>query len=116
MEVLAWLGRFRFVTAKAVAEEFGVSWQRANARLRRLQRVGWWALSARPYRRRARSSRRRGAQLLGWERHRASRSDGHREHKEAIVWLVGRLERRDPETAVLTERECRRRERDGASA
>jgi DNA-binding MarR family transcriptional regulator len=114
MEVLAWLGRFRFVTAKAVAEQFGVSWQRANARLRRLERAGLVGFErAHVSQARAVFLTARGARLLGWERHRAPRPEMHREHEEAIVWIVVRLERRDPETRVLTERECRRGERDG---
>jgi predicted ArsR family transcriptional regulator len=38
--VMAWVGRFRFVTAEAVAERFGVSVQAARGRVRRLERVG----------------------------------------------------------------------------
>jgi hypothetical protein len=37
---LAWIGRFRFVTPEALAERLGVSWQRANARVWRLERLG----------------------------------------------------------------------------
>ncbi len=113
VEVLEWVGRFRFVTAKAIAEEFEVSWQRANARVRRLEREGLLGLERR-YASQARAVflTGRGATLLGWERHRAPRPDVHREHEEAIVWLVTQLERRDEETTVLTERECRRLERD----
>src|SRR4051812_36040877 len=41
LEVLRWVARFRFVTGRAVAERFGVSLQRSNARLRRLEPLGW---------------------------------------------------------------------------
>ncbi len=114
VEVLKWIGRFRFVTAQAIAEEFEVSWQRANARARRLERVGLVDFE----RQHASQARAvfvtgRGATLLGWERHRAPRPDVHREHEEAIVWLVSQLERRDGDRRVLTERECRRVEREG---
>ncbi len=113
VEVLAWVGRFRFVTAKAIADEFEVSWQRANARVRRLEREGLLGFERR-YASQARAVflTGRGATLLGWERHRAPRPEVHREHEEAIVWLVTQLERRDEETPVLTERECRRLERE----
>jgi hypothetical protein len=113
LEVMAWIGRFRFVTAKAVADQFGVSWQRANARLRRLERARLVGFE-RAYVSQARAVflTGRGALLLGWERHRAPRPETHRKHEEAIVWLVTRLERRDRDTGVLTERECRRRERE----
>jgi hypothetical protein len=40
VEVLARIARFRFVTPQAITERFGVSWQQANARVRRLRRVG----------------------------------------------------------------------------
>jgi hypothetical protein len=40
MELLGWVERFRFVTPEQIATRFGVSWQRANARVRRLERVG----------------------------------------------------------------------------
>ncbi|MDP9441379.1 MAG: hypothetical protein M3P34_04200, partial [Actinomycetota bacterium] len=40
VEVLAWAGRFRFVTGQAIAWRFGMSWQHANARVRRLERLG----------------------------------------------------------------------------
>jgi len=36
-EVLLWIARFRFVTAEALAQRFGVSHQRMNARLRRFE-------------------------------------------------------------------------------
>jgi len=38
--VLRWVERFRFVTGELVARRFGFTWQRANARLRRLERLG----------------------------------------------------------------------------
>lgn len=113
VEILEWIGRFRFVTAKAIADQFEVSWQRANARVRRLEREGLLGLE-RKYASQARAVflTGPGATLLGWERHRAPRADVHREHEEAIVWLVTRLERRNDGREVLTERECRRLERE----
>jgi hypothetical protein len=81
--------------------------------VRRLEREGFLGLE-RKYASQARAVflTGRGATLLGWERHRAPRPEVHREHEEAIVWLVTQLERRDEETTVLTERECRRLERE----
>jgi hypothetical protein len=51
-------------------------------------------------------------ELLGWPRRRAPRAEVQREHEAAIVWLVTELELADSEVRVLTERECRRIERD----
>ena len=95
-DVLAWIGRFRFVTAQAIGERFGVSWQQANARVRRLERLGFLGCH----------------ELLGWPRRRAPRAQVQREHEAAIVFLVCELERQEPDARVLTERECRRREAD----
>jgi DNA-binding MarR family transcriptional regulator len=115
LEVLAWIGRFRFVTAQAIGERFGVSWQRANARVRRLERAGLVG-----YGREHVSQARavfltgRGHELLGWPRRRAPRAQVQREHEAAIVWLVTELERdAGVGVRVLTERECRRREAGG---
>jgi hypothetical protein len=115
LEVLAWVGRFRFVTAQAIGERFGLSWQRANARVRRLERLGLVGCQ-REHVSQARAVflTGRGHELLGWPRRRAPRAQVQREHEAAIIWLVTRLER-DPgaDVRVLTERECRRREADG---
>ncbi len=112
VEVLAWVGRFRFVTAEAVAERFGVSVQAARGRVRRLERVGLvgrerqhvsqpWAVFVTA----------KGHELLGWERRRAPRAEVQREHEAAIVWLATQLELvAEDGVDVLTERECRWRE------
>ena len=109
VDVLAWVGRFRFVTPQAIAARFGVSWQQANARVRRLQRLGLLGGErehvSQP---RAVFLTGKGHELLGWPRRRAPRAQVQREHEAAIVWLVTELERADPHAAVLTERECRR--------
>lgn len=109
VEVLAWVGRFRFVTAQAVASRFGVSWQQANARVRRLAKLGLLGLG-REHVSQARAVflTGRGHELLGWPRRRAPRAQTHREHEAAIVWLATMLERdADATTRVLTERESR---------
>ncbi|HEX8084428.1 MAG TPA: winged helix-turn-helix domain-containing protein [Solirubrobacteraceae bacterium] len=113
--MLAWVGRFRFVTPQAISERFGVSWQRANARVRRLERLGLVGCErAHVSQPRAVFLTGRGHELLGWPRRRAPRAQVQREHEAAIVWLVTRLEREAAETVrVLTERECRRFEADG---
>ena len=117
VEVLAWIGRFRFVTPEALAERFGVSWQRANARVRRLERLGLVGCSrehvSQP---RAVFLTGRGFEMLGQPRRRAPRAQVQREHEAAIVWLVTQLERDAAAgVRVLTERQCRRLEgaRDG---
>ena len=112
VEVLAWIGRFRFVTPEAIAERFGVSWQRANARVRRLERLGLVGCArehvSQP---RAVFLTGRGHELLGQPRRRAPRAQVQREHEAAIVWLVTQLERdASAGVQVLTERECRRLE------
>ena len=40
LEVVAWVARFRFVTAELLARRLVVSVQRANARVRRLEHAG----------------------------------------------------------------------------
>jgi DNA-binding MarR family transcriptional regulator len=112
VEGLAWVGRFRFVTAQAIGERFGVSWQRANARVRRLERRGLVGCErAHVSQPRAVFLTGRGHELLGWPRRRPPRAEVQREHEAAIVALVTRLERdAGPATRVLTERECRQLE------
>jgi DNA-binding MarR family transcriptional regulator len=109
--VLAWIGRFRFVTAQAVARRFEISWQQANARLRRLERCGLIGFERQHVSQaRAVFLTGRGHELLGWTRRKAPRAEVQREHEEAIVVLVTELERRRPDASVLTERECRQLE------
>ncbi len=111
VDVLAWVGRFRFATAQAIAARFDVSWQQANARVRRLERLGLLGGErehvSQP---RAVFLTGKGHELLGWPRRRAPRAQVQREHEAAIVWLVTELERADSGARVLTERECRRLE------
>jgi hypothetical protein len=112
VEVLAWVGRFRFVTPRAIGERFEVSWQQANARVRRLERLKLLGCE-RQHRTQPQAVflAAKGHELLGWERRRAPRADVQRDHEAAIVWLVTDLERRAGDAwTVLTERECRRLE------
>ena len=112
VEVLAWVGRFRFVTPRAIGERFGVSWQQANARVRRLERLGLLGCE-RQHRTQPQAVflTAKGHELLGWPRRRAPRADTQREHEAAIVELVTRLElEAAADIRVLTERECRQRE------
>ncbi len=112
--VLRWVERFRFVTGELVAVRFGISWQRANARLRRLERMGLVAGEQQHVcEARAVFITGRGATVLGVGRRRAPRPSVQREHVLAIVALVGALERNRSDVEVLTERQCRRRERAG---
>jgi hypothetical protein len=111
VEVLAWVGRFRFVTAPAIAQRFGVSVQRANARVRRLEAVGLLGCERQFVSQgRAVYVTGKGCELLGERRRRAPRPDVQREHEAAIVYLVTRLEVAQPGVTVLTERECRQLE------
>ncbi len=112
--VLRWVERFRFVTGELVAARFGVSWQRANARLRRLERTGLVAGEQQHVcEARAVFITGRGANVLGVGRRRAPRPGVQREHELAIVALVAALERNRSDVEILTERQCRRRERAG---
>ena len=114
VDVLAWVGRFRFVTAQAIGERFDVSWQQANARIRRLERLGLLGCERQHVSQpRAVFLTGKGHKLLGWPRRRAPRAQVQREHEAAIVFLVCELERQEPDARVLTERECRRLEADG---
>jgi hypothetical protein len=113
LEVLAWVGRFRFVTPRALSERFGVSWQQANARVRRLERFGFLGCERQHVSQpQAVFLTGRGHDLLGWPRRRSPRAEMQREHEAAIVAFVVELELRgdDDLVWVLTERECRRLE------
>ncbi len=97
-----------------MAARFGLSVQRANARVRRLEAVGLLGCERRfVSQARAVFLTGKGFELLGDERRRVPRAEVHREHEEAIVELVTRLELEEAGAEVLTERECRRLERDG---
>jgi hypothetical protein len=115
VEVLAWIGRFRFVTASAIGQRFGVTVQRANARVGRLEAVGLLGCE-RQFVSQARAVyvTGKGCELLGEPRRRAPRPDVQREHEAAIVDLVTQLELAQPGARVFTERECRRLEHAGA--
>ena len=108
---LQWIGRFRFVTAELLAQRFGVTVQRARARLRRLAAAGLitmhrghlgesYVAVLTPH----------GAGALGYpRRQREPRPDLHRAHELAVVGLVCELELAGgPDATVLTERDCRR--------
>ena len=112
-DALRWIARFRFVTADILALHLGVTRQRAGVRVRRLEDEGLvqrradarqqaWAVAATA----------RGMRSLGLPARRPARTDIQREHELALAWLVTRLEARGDVT-VLTERECRQRERVG---
>ena len=115
VEVLVWVGRFRFVTAQAIGRRFELSWQRANARVRRLERLGLLGCErAHVSQARAVFLTSRGHELLGWPRRRPPRAQMQREHEDAIVELVTDLELQSLDgVVVLTERECRQREAAG---
>jgi len=112
VELLAWIGRFRFATAGAVADRFEFSRQQANAHVRRLAGLGLVGCERQHVSQaRAVYLTGRGHDLLGWPRRRPPRARLQREHEEAIVWLAIRLEREAADHGwVLTERECRQLE------
>lgn len=97
------------MTAELLAQRFGISWQRANARVRRLRGLGlvdWSHLRTGEPRLVYLSGP--GARLLGLPRRRAPRLDIQREHELAIIACATQLELAGE--TVLTERECRRLE------
>ena len=112
-EVLLWIARFRFVTAEVLAERFGVSHQRMNVRLRRLEQAGLVTTHrSEPTQARAVFLTGIGARRLGVRIRRAPRPDAHRVHELAVVSLATRLELDPAAPAVLSERECRGLEAD----
>ena len=115
-EMLAWIARFRFVTAEVLAERFDVTPQRVNARLRRFDPAGLVALHRSDLTApRAVFLTGRGARRLGLRPRRAPRPDTHREHELAIAGLMARLERAADPPRVLTERDARVTEARGGS-
>jgi hypothetical protein len=112
LDLLAWTGRFRFVTAEAAAEAFGVSVQRMRARVARLCDAGL-LVAHRTHVSEARVLylSRHGALAIGFRPRKPPRPDAHRVHELAIIALVTALETRFAK--VLTERECRQAERVG---
>ena len=118
-EIVEWIARFRFVTAEVLAGRFGLSPQRVNARLRRLEAAGIVRREA-CGRGEARAVfvTASGARRLDLPVRRAPRTDAQRLHELAIARLASELELEsddatDPRTRVLTEREQRTAERVG---
>jgi hypothetical protein len=116
-ELLWWVGRFRFVTAKQLSVRFGVSEQRVNARVRRLLAAGLLG-EHRPH---ASASRAvylsaAGAGVMELPRRKPPRADTQRRHELALAAIVADLETNPAWPAgarLLTERECRQAERAG---
>ena len=104
--MLRWVGRFRFVTDELLAEQFGVSRQQMNLRVRRLADAGLVERTGPPMQPRLTMLTRRGARAVDLPVRRAPRTDQQREHELALVWLVIQLERAG-DVLVRTERECR---------
>src|SRR5688572_5710126 len=95
-----------------MARRLGVSVQRANARMRRLEHAGLLARArGRVGEPRAIYATRRGCDALGQPRRRPPRAETQRAHELAIVRLCTLIEHRSPQLEVLTEREVRARER-----
>ena len=116
--MLEWIARFRFVTSEILADRFGLSPQRVNARLRRLEQAGLIAREpSRLTQPRAVYVTGRGARRLGLRPRRAPRTDAQRDHELAIARLVAHLEQRTnedrPRPTILTEREQRTKEASG---
>ncbi len=109
VEVLRFIGRFRFVTDELLAEKFGVSRQQMNLRLRRLAAAGLVQRTAAPAQAALTMLTPKGAHAVDLPPRRAARTDAQREHELALVSLVIQLERAGS-VVVRTERECRARE------
>lgn len=111
-EMLAWVGRFRFVTTDVLAMRFAVSENRVNVRLGRFERAGLVVRHAvSPTHPRAIYLTPRGASAIGRPRRRAPHADAHREHEHAITTLVTQLELANEDASasasILTERDAR---------
>jgi hypothetical protein len=110
---LAWIGRFRFVTAELIGLRFGVNAPNARRRLAAadlvsIHRSGFGETSVAVL-------TPKGAQVVDHpRRQRQPRPDLHREHELAIVEFVARLElAAGGGVRALTERDCRRLVADG---
>lgn len=102
-----WRG-FGLLTGALVGQRLGVSVQRANARLRRLEGVGLIEReTAVVGQARAVWVSRAGLQVLGHRGRARPRPDVQRHHELGVVWTAIRFEHRWPDARVLTERECR---------
>jgi hypothetical protein len=115
-EVLEWIARFRFVTAAALAEWYGVDVVNARRRVKRLESARLLGS--------VRSSgtapifylAHAGREQLGLPWRSPPRGELQRAHELAIVEQVTRFERAAAAgVRVLTERECRRAEADGVA-
>lgn len=96
-EMLWWIGRFRFVTARELSIRFGVSEQRINARVRQLLAAGLLG-EHRPHVSESRAVylSAQGAAVLDVPRRKPPRPEAQRRHELELVRLVADLER-DPE-------------------
>lgn len=111
-EWLAWIARFRFVTAKELAFRFGVSERQARVRIGHLHRAGVIDLQrshiAEAY---AASVTTAGRRELGDLRPaKMPRADVQRIHELAVVTLAAQLELALPALVLRTERDGQRLE------
>jgi hypothetical protein len=111
-EWLAWLARFRFVTARELGLRFGVSERQARVRLGHLHRAGVVDLQrshiAEAF---AASVTTLGRRQLGDPRPaKRPRADVQRLHELAVVALAAQLELALPDITVRTERDGQRLE------
>src|SRR3954468_3727304 len=106
-EVLAWVARFRFVSATVLESRFGVSDRMCRKRLARLEAAGFvvshQAHQAAP---KLYAVGPAGRTLLGAGQRRAPRWETQATHELAIARLVAELEVTRPGLRVLTERDC----------
>lgn len=104
-QVLGWVARFPGVTAELIACRFGVSRQRANARLRRLEAAGLVIRRGDFFQELYVSVTRRGFTALGLPRRRPP-AGTHGRHEQLVeAWLVVHLELAG--ARVMTRREMR---------
>jgi hypothetical protein len=114
-EMLRWISRFRFVTAAILGERFSVSARMCRERLARLQSARLvMSHQAHPAAAKLYAIGPAGRFALGLRHRRPPRWDTQVTHELAIGSLVAQLELARPELAVLTERDCRRREAQGS--
>lgn len=114
-ELLEWVARFRFVTVAATADRLEVAVVNARKRLQHLEAAGLLASSRQGGSAAIFYIANAGRQLLGLPWRAPPRGELQRDHELAIVEQVTRFERAAaPGVRVMTERECRRAETEGA--
>jgi hypothetical protein len=109
--MLRWISRFRFVTAAILGERFSVSARMSRERMTRLESARLViSHQAHPAAPKLYAIGPAGRLALGLPHRRPPRWDTQVTHELAIGSLVAQLELARPDLAILTERDCRRRQ------